>query len=169
MLNLDNPQWRLLNHAYGLATDTPSLLLQLSQAPHSPMNSEPWASLWSSLAHQGDVYEATFAALPHIVKIALKNISTIDGSYFQFVAWIEICRVAKHVIIPDDLEKPYFDALSQVPSLVAMCSKRDWSADFMQSALSAIAASKGQILLAEAILELTPDISVEFMGWFFDR
>jgi hypothetical protein len=56
-----------------------------------------------------------------------------------------------------------------MPLLVSLCSNRAWSEDFMQSALSAIAASKGQTSIAEALLELSPSVSSEFMEWFYSK
>jgi hypothetical protein len=55
MLSLDSPRWNELQHAYGIASDTPSLLRQLLSLPDSVGEREPWYTLWSSLAHQGDV------------------------------------------------------------------------------------------------------------------
>jgi len=39
---------------------------------------------------------------------------------------------------------------------------RDWDDDLLSCALSAIAAAKGQTAVAEAVLELNPDISIGF-------
>ncbi len=39
----------------------------------------------------------------------------------------------------------------------------------MQCALAAIAAAKGQASVAEAVMELTPEIAEEFMAWFYER
>ena len=57
-LPLDSPRWPELNHAYGKASDIPALLRQLDSFPPSGPDDEPWFSLWSALAHQGDVYPA---------------------------------------------------------------------------------------------------------------
>ena len=56
MLSLDDTQWAELSHAYGRASDIPALLRQLYALPHASGQEEPWFSLWSALAHQGDVY-----------------------------------------------------------------------------------------------------------------
>ena len=56
MLKLDSPRWSELDHAYGKAADIPSLLRQLNDVPTSEGRQEPWFTLWSALAHQGDVY-----------------------------------------------------------------------------------------------------------------
>ena len=169
MLSLDSPKWSELKHAYGTASDTPSLLRQLEGLPSSEGDKEPWFSLWSSLAHQGDVYSASFAAVPYVVHFLSKSPTKADFSYFQFPAWVEICRQKNSVPIPKELETAYFGALAQLPALVAATTDRKWDAGFLSCALSAIAAAKGFSSVAEAVLEINPDIAEEFMEWFFSR
>jgi hypothetical protein len=169
MLSLDSPRWFELDHAYGAAGDIPRLLKQLENLPSSRGQDEPWFSLWSALAHQGDVSSASFAAVPHVVKALTASPSTADYSYFQFPAWVEICRCKKQVPIPSDLEAAYFGSLSQLPSLVAAASSRLWDADFLACALGAIAAAKNQPIVAEAALELSPETAKEFLQWFHNR
>ena len=87
MLPLDSDRWADLQHAYGSADDIPDLLLKLRKLPDSKNNKEPWFSLWSSLAHQGDVYSASFAAVPHVVEVLSTAPEVADFSFFQFPAW----------------------------------------------------------------------------------
>jgi hypothetical protein len=169
VLSLDSPQWGEMNHAYGPASDIPGLLRQLQSLPSSEGNNEPWFSLWSSLAHGGDVYPASFAAVPHVVHCLSLDPSKADLSYFQFSAWVEICRQKNAVPVPKELEAAYFDALAKLPCLVAAAADRKWDSDFLCCALSAIAASKGFASVAEAVLEMSPEVSVAFMEWFFER
>lgn len=169
MLSLDSSRWSELQHAYGAASDIPQMLAKLSDVPTSEDNSEPWFSLWSSLAHQGDVYSASFAAVPYVIEALASAPLRAEFTYFQFPAWIEICRCKNNVEIPADIAPAYFEALKRLPSLVAAASSREWNADFLACALSAIAASKGQTAVAEAVQELTPDVAEEFMEWFFER
>lgn len=169
MLSLESSRWSELQHAYGNAADIPALLKQLVLVPNSSANNEPWFFLWSSLAHQGDVYSASFAAVPHVIQILSAFPLQADLNYFQFPAWIEICRQKNGVSVPNDLATAYFEALSRLPALVAASSSRDWDATFLSAALSAIAASKGQIAIAEAIQELSPEVAQEFLQWFYDR
>ncbi len=72
MLSLEDARWADLRHAYGSAGDIPSLLRTLSDdcSPSRSSNAEPWFSLWSSLCHQGNVYTASYAAVPHLVGLA---------------------------------------------------------------------------------------------------
>ena len=63
--------WAGLTHAYGNAADIPELLELARRAPAGgSYTDEPWYSLWSSLCHQGDVYTASYAAVPELVAIA---------------------------------------------------------------------------------------------------
>ena len=169
MLSLDSPKWAELEHAYGPASDIPDLLRQLERMPPSDGEKEPWFSIWSSLAHQGDVYSASFAAVPHVVRILAQAPDKTDFSYFQFPAWVEICRQKKSVPIPRELETDYYSALQQLPSLVAAVADRDWNEGFLLSALSAIAAAKGYGKVAEAVQELNSSVTDEFLAWYFRR
>jgi hypothetical protein len=169
VLSLDDRRWAELRHAYGAAGDIPALLRQLEQLPPSKNKAEPWFTLWSSLAHQGDVYSASFAAVPYVVNALASAPTRADHSYFQFPAWVEICRLKNNVEIPPDLRSAYFEALAQLPSLVAQASSRPWEPSLLACALAAVAAAKGEPGVAEAALELTPDVAREFLEWFFDR
>ena len=169
VLNLDSPKWSNLTHAYGPATDTPYLLRQLEGLPPSDGNTDPWFSIWSSLAHQGDVYPASFAAVPHVVRYLARAPSKAPFVFFQFPAWVEICRQKRSLLVPDDLESAYFAALKQLPSLVAAAADRQWDATFLSCALSAIAAAKGFGSVAEAVLEMEPLVAEEFMEWLSKR
>lgn len=169
MLSLDSPRWSELSHAYGAASDIPELLRQLETMPSSDGEKEPWFSIWSSLAHQGDVYSASFAAVPHVVRILAQAPNRADFSYFQFPAWVEICRQKKSVPVPKALETDYFSALQQLPSLVSAAANREWDEGFLLCALSAIAAAKGYGTVAEAIQELHSSVAEEFLEWLFSH
>lgn len=169
LLALDSPRWGELEHAYGTATDIPALLAQLSNLPSSTGDSEPWFSLWSALAHQGDVYSASFAAVPYVIEALSLSPESADFTYFQFPAWVEVCRHKNGTEIPADLAPAYLASLKRLPQLVAAAAAREWDSDFLQCALSAIAASKGQPVIAEAVQELSPAIADEFLAWFYEK
>ena len=169
MLSLDSPRWSELQHAYGSASDTPSLLRQLGCLPESSGENKPWFDLWSSLAHQGDVYSASFAAVPYVVRAIASNPTKVDFGYFQFPAWVETCRLKNGIAIPDDLSHAYFAALQELPSLVAAAASRDWDGAFLACAMAALAASKGFGIVAEAALELNPETAEAFMEWHYNQ
>lgn len=169
MLELDSPGWGQLQHAYGPASDIPDLLHQLDTFPESHGNQGPWFSIWSALAHQGDVYSASFAAVPHVVRALSADPMRASFDYFQFPAWVEICRNRNKVEVPPDLQAAYSEALSKLPALAALAAKREWDEGFLRCVLSAVAVAKGFPVIAEAALELTPEVAAEFMEWFSNR
>jgi len=170
VLSLQSERWSELQHAYGSAADIPALLERLRDLPKSHDDAEPWFSLWSALAHQGNVYSASFAAVPHVVAALATDPSKADSSYFQFPAWVEICRAKGQVAVPDDLSGSYFESLALMPDLVAQAATRDWDAGFLACALCAIAAAKGQHAVAEAVLEISsPEIAEQFLDSYFEK
>jgi hypothetical protein len=170
VLSLDDPRWSHLTHAYGSAVDIPPLLRQLSNFPSSQnCKDEPWYSLWSSLCHQGDVYSASFAAVPHIIMAAAADPKRVSYSYLLLPASIEIARVKGAVPIPEYLDTPYFQSLAIVPGIVAGASGEKWDEDFCSSALAAIAAAKGHSSMAEIIRELDCDAIPAVLKWLQSR
>ncbi|NVD98841.1 hypothetical protein [Massilia sp. BJB1822] len=169
MLSLDSPRWARLEHAYGTAEDIPALLAQLASLPPDEGDAEPWFSLWSALAHQGDVYAASLAAVPHVVAALATAPQLAAPSYFQFPAWVEVCRRRQALTLPEDLADAYGAALARLPALAAAASGRAWDEGFTRCALAAIAAAKGQTELAAALLELDPDVLQEFPDWLEQR
>lgn len=170
MLSLESPRWSELRHAYGPAADIPPLLVQLRSLPKAIGQSEPWFTLWSALAHQGDVYTASFAAVPHVIASLASAPTRADESFFQFPAWVEICRAKQRVAIPVDLEADYFASLKQLPSLAAQAATEQSGPGFAAGALSATAAALGQHAIAEAILEMaSPKAAEEVLEWLSSR
>lgn len=169
MLSLDDSRWSELQHAYGSAADIPALLKQLADLPSSENSKEPWLSICSALAHQGDVYSASFAAAPHVIAALASAPLKADFSYFQFPAWVEVCRAKRGVAVPKDIAPAYLESLSRLPALVAAAASRQWDEGLLCCALSAVAAAKGQPAVAEAVMELTPEVAGEFMEWLSER
>lgn len=169
MLDLDSPRWSELRHACGAASDIPALLRQLRSLPESRGQLEPWFSLWSALAHQGDVYSASFAAVPHVVDALATDPGVADSAFLQFPAWVEICRAKNDVTVPDDLEAAYTAALARLPALAVLALARPRDESVLSCALSAIAVAHGRPVLAEAILELSPEVEAECVEWLTSR
>lgn len=140
--------WSTLTHAYGSAADIPDLLSKLSVLESQD---DLWFDLWSALAHQGDVYDASFAAVPFIVDELSRSPDTARVDYLLFPTWIEICRQRHGIDVQESLCEAYFDALARLPSLVSFV--RPWSEDYAVSALAAIAVGKGHADVAERLLE----------------
>lgn len=159
MLPLDASNWAKLSDAYSNASDIPLLLNQLESLPTDVgYDSEPYFSLWSALCHQGDVYTASYAAVPHIIRIMSNAPERVPMTLFVMVASIEIARFnGRGPKIPSEIEADYFAALSKIPELVSKVASLNWDHLYCGAVLAASAASKGHVKLAEAILELDPE------------
>ena len=66
MLSLDDPRWDEMNGGYRMPFDPRPLFSKL-QAGNDV--DTVWKELWQDLDHQGDVGEASYAAVPHLVRI----------------------------------------------------------------------------------------------------
>jgi hypothetical protein len=157
MLALNDPRWSTLSHAYGSAQDIPEMLRVLGQdaGRSAPIDSEPWFGLWSSLCHQDDVFEASYAAVPHIVDIGTNADGPVNFSFFQFPAAVEVARKnGRGPEVPVDLEFGYFAAIKKLDDLIAAHRNEDWDVDTLLSVLGAQAVAKGNHRVAAAIMNL---------------
>jgi hypothetical protein len=155
MLPLDDPRWSQLDHAYGRAGDIPALLRALAASPQpaADANDDPWFTLWSSLCHQEDVYAASYAALPHLVEMAMQAQGPIDFSFFLLPAAIEVSRMeGRGPAMPADLDEAYRIALMRLMDCVARHRHEAWDEATLLSALAAQAAAKGNYRVAKMLL-----------------
>jgi hypothetical protein len=160
MLPLDDPSWSNMEHAYGAASDIPGLLSQLAASPEPQQNAdaEPWFTLWSSLCHQGDVYTASYAALPHIVRIGLDAAGEIDFSFMLLPTSIEVARATgRGPDVPPELAEAYAAGLALLMDCVSAHRNDPWDKSMALSAAAAQAAAKGHIQLAGALMNLDDD------------
>lgn len=155
LLNLEDQRWSTLSHAYGPAGDIPQLLRDLASttAPKAGYKDEPWFSLWSRLCHQGDVFDASYASLPHIVDIGCNAKGQIDFCFFQLPAAIEIARNnAGGPPVPDDLANAYSEGLERLLECTMLHGNDPWDQSTLISAICAQAVAKGHTKVAEAIM-----------------
>ena len=94
---MSTTRWETLHGAYGPAKELPVLLARARVAPGSKRyTDEPWFTLWSTLCHQGDVYTASYAALPELIAIAeaRKLEPAVVRDCLLLAAFIEVERVS---------------------------------------------------------------------------
>jgi hypothetical protein len=170
VLALDAPRWATLQHAYGPAADVPPLLRAVAANPAVSSSADgPWYNLWSALCHQGDVYPASFAAVPHIVQALAANADGACFDFFLFPASIEVARNRRNVLVPEDLRSDYHHAIERIPTLASAASARPWDATMCRSVLAAVAAAKSQHSTAELLLEIDDADASEVLEWYFSR
>lgn len=156
MLPLDSPRWGELRQAYGSAEDVPRLLAHLDRVSDVERR-ELWFGLWSTLCHQGDVYTASYAAVPHLVAFAETQSAAERARALHLAAAIEVGRLSPGAdALPDDLAAPYAAALARVPGAIAACVAEPWDADTAQALAGALAVAKGHPRLGNATLSLEP-------------
>jgi hypothetical protein len=104
-----------------------------------------------------------------VIETLAQDPSKATPSFFQFPAWVEICRQKTSAQIPPELSDDYFAALRRIPALVGSAANREWDDALLQCALAAFAAAQGRGPTAEAILELSPDVAAKFLDWFYEQ
>jgi len=170
VISLQDSRWGELRHAYGEATDIPPLLQAIERDPSRSDPSEgPWYKLWSALYHQGDIYPASFAAVPHVVRILASSPHNACFDFFLFPASVEVARDRSHIEVPAILAQPYRESLGQLPAIATAASHRDWAGPLGRSIVAAVAASKGQFSAAELLLEIEQADDSEVLEWYQSR
>lgn len=148
MLPLTDKRWQQLQGGYRAPFDASVPLAQLEAG-------EPvWDKLWQELHHQGDVGEASYAAVPHLVRIA-QEMTVRDWNVYSLVALIEIERHRKkNPPLPDWL-RPGYEAAWRDISLLAL---KDLAVCHdpltVQSALSVVALARRQLKLGALLCHL---------------
>ncbi len=161
MLSLDDvADWDGLQDCYGDVRPVLKALKGVEALP--PVRdymTEPYHTLDSALCHQGDVYTASYGALPHLVRIIESNpLKPESFTLLSLAAEIEKCRLlGRGPAMPSGLADEYDAAIKQLPSLIAKMMSRTVSEEETRRALHAIAVAAGQAALAEAILDLDPE------------
>lgn len=170
MLPLDDTLWSTLSDAYGASSGIPKLLADAEKLPgDTDGDAEPYFSLWSALCHQGDVYSASYAAVPHLVRIVEENPDKFRWTLLSLVHSIEVARSeGRGPALPDDLRDPYLKALARIPAIAGGLLAGDRTELELRVILGACASTKGFPSLGEAIAELEPEIIARLLEeWLY--
>src|SRR3954465_9147771 len=110
MLSLDDPRWQQLCGGYRIPFDPRPLLAEIERDPYI----KNWGLLAEELVHQGDVGDASYAAVPQIARIALTRFP-LDTNALTLVTVIEIARWSQGSLpIPDWLTNEYELAIERL-------------------------------------------------------
>lgn len=116
-----------------------------------------WGALWDELHHQGDVGDASYAAVPLIVKTHRKR-SAADWNPYAIVAIIDLARTeGANPELPAWLSDEYFYAIDDLAKLGTLALPKATDADAVRAILSVIALSKGLRLQAKFLIMYTED------------
>jgi hypothetical protein len=161
MLDIDDPHWEALLGGYRRPYDPRPALAKLRSGTNDAM---VWEELWNELHHQGDVGEASYAAVPHLVSIYGERPSA-DWNVYAIVTIIELAR--KHGSNPDVptwLDSSYFQAIRELAHLGLQELQHAQDIDAIRAILSVVAIAKGLRTHAKFLLEYSEDELIEREG-----
>jgi hypothetical protein len=150
MLTLDDPRWTELNGGYKTRFDPRPFFARLESGRDVKA---VWHELWGELYHQGDIGEASFAAIPHLVRIH-RNCGTIDWNIYAIVTLTEQARGCRgNPDAPDWLQEAYFNSIQELAEAGAAEIVRVDDSDTTRAILSILALAKGLRTHARLLLE----------------
>ncbi|WP_299703207.1 hypothetical protein [uncultured Pontibacter sp.] len=164
MIELNDPKWKELEGGCRTPYDASIALRRLESADSSEEIDDILAELWDELHHQGDVGLASYFAVPHLIRIAREN-GIVNSSILGLTAVIEVQRHRNNPQVPKEYYEDYLNSLESIPELIISAKSIEWDLEFTAAALSALAATKGQMKVAKAVLNFDDeDVLDEFLG-----
>ena len=131
--------WTKLKGGYGVPYDPRSAIEKLRQ---SPLRQEVWEELWDALHHQGDLGEASYAAVPLLVEAC--STGPRDWNFYALLATIDVERHrVSNPELPAWMATAYSDALKQAKMLALRDLASTTDKLLLQSALSVVALAAG--------------------------
>jgi len=140
MISLEDSRWLNMTGGYKAPLDPRPLLKRLGTDSDT---TEVWQELWNELHHQGDVGDASFAAVPFLVRISHER-GVIDWNTYAIVAIIELARTeGKNPDVPEWIAEDYFQAIRKLAEIGTKEVMQAEAADDVCAILSVIAIEKG--------------------------
>jgi hypothetical protein len=144
MIAFDDKQWDGLKGGYKQPYDPRPVLRRLETESDTE---EAWAELWEELHHQGDLGEASYAAVPHLVRIQAQG-SSANWNFYALVSTIEIERHRRgNPPLPAWLTESYREAWVRVLEIGCRDLGRTNDPLATTAILGALALAKGQLKL----------------------
>ena len=158
MLSLDDKRWLNLDGGYRTRFDPRPLLSELEADKNTNV---AWHELWDALHHQGDVGAASYAAVPHLVRIYRKR-GVIDWNTYAIVAVIELARDdGRNPKVPTWLKEDYFQAIRDLAEVGAVEVLQTSNPDEIRAILSILAISAGARTHAKFLINYSADELLE--------
>lgn len=152
MLPLDSPEWSRLKHAYGAAADVPEMLRAVLERRERLDGLGAWTDLWSALAHQGDVYDASREAVVHLAAGLEDRSAEVANGFVHLIAWVEFCRADPRRPEPFEVHPEYDAALATAEAFVLRSLRNDLDRSQLRSALGLLALRRDDRPLAAVCL-----------------
>ena len=140
MISLEDIRWSNMTGGYKTPLDPRPLLKRLGTDSDT---TAVWQELWNELRHQGDVGDASFAAVPFLVK-SHRERGVIDWNTYAIVAIIELARKeGKNPDVPQWIADDYFQAIRKLAEIGTTEILQAETAEDVRAILSIIAIAKG--------------------------
>lgn len=120
-----------------------------------------WHELWDELHHQGDVGEASYAVVPHLVRI-YRNHDRLDWNTYAIVAIIELARdKGSNPAMPKWLEDDYLLAIQELAKIGAAEVLIAKDTEALRAILGIIAIAKGLRTHGRFLVEFSDEEMLE--------
>jgi hypothetical protein len=157
--------WSQMTGGYRIPYDPRPTVAKLRLDPLDP---QAWSELWNELHHQGDVGEASYAAVPPLVDACMSG--PRDWNLYALIATIEVER-HRHANppLPDALTDDYAAALLGVRDLALRDLATASDPLLVRSALAVVALAAGDLYLGALLAHLDTgeirELLEQFMAW----
>ncbi len=122
-----------------------------------------WKELWSELYHQGDVGDASYAAVPHLVRIH-ESSGTADWNTYALIAAIEHARHnGRNPQLSESLRQAYEAAWLQLVEMGLRNLKTATDASLVASIIGVVAMGKNLPSIGYFAVMLTEDERAEIL------
>lgn len=154
MLSLGDERWKTLAGGYRTPYDPRPALARLECGRNV---SAVWKELWNELHHQGDVDYASYAAVPHLVRIYQER-PCKDWNAYAIVTVIELARnQGTNPDVPAWLADGYFGSIQELATLGLRELTQASDPELVRAILGILALAKGARTHARFLLEYSED------------
>ncbi len=162
---VEEMKWAKMEGGYRLPYDPRAAIAKLHG---DPLNRDAWDELWNELHHQGDVGEASYAAVPLLLEACSSG--PRDWNYYALIAIIECERHrSKNPPLPDWLKDSYQSSLERVKSLALEDLKNSTDVMLMKSAMAVVAFASGDRKLGALLIQIDEseldNLLEDLLGW----
>jgi hypothetical protein len=163
-MELNDPRWLTLLGAYRVPYDPRPALGDLEGASDT---TAVWQELWNELYHQGDVGDASYAAVPHLVRI-YEITRKSAAQTCMLVAMIELARRTGREPLPAFIAEAYRSAWQRLFQQVIRQLSEIVDHETGSAMIAIVALEQQQPALANLALRLNESERAEFLarsGW----
>jgi hypothetical protein len=161
-MDLDDPRWTSLLGGYRILYDPRNALRALERGEDT---AAAWQELWNELYHQGDIGDASYAAVPHLVRIhAARGVP--DWNTYALIATIDDVRRngRRNPELPPDMRDSYEAAWRQLLDLGLRELAAAGDPTLVSSIIAVLAIGKGQLSLGRLAIAFTEDERQEILA-----